>query len=496
MKLKDLAEHLDLTIPEQFQSVPVKGIAYNSREIKKDFMFVAIKGFQSDGHLFLEEAIKKDASAVVVEDPFKDHEVLTFAKNMPVIHTPDNRVFLSRASSYFYNDPSLKLDLIGITGTNGKTTTSLLLEHIFQTGKMKTGLIGTIHYKIKGKKYPAPTTTPESLDLHRLLDSMVKQHIQFVPIEVSSHALKLRRVDDCHFKAAIFTNLTEDHFDFHKNYSDYFRSKRKLFGIMEKSLKKPVIGIINIDDRWGRKIHRRYKRKMNIVTYGIKKKADFRALDIQMSIRGMEFKIRFNSHLVSVRSSLVGFFNIYNILAAFACAKCLKIKIDDIVRALGTFPHPEGRMEIIKSKQFLVGIDYAHTDDALHNVLSSLRTLVPGRIITIFGCGGDRDRKKRPLMGKVAARFSDVVILTSDNPRTENPEIILDQIEKGIFKVRRNHYHRFLDRRQAIQKGISMARQGDFILVAGKGHEDYQIIGKKKIPFSDRKVVKEILNKM
>ncbi len=495
MKLKYLARCYGLKIRREFQELEIKGLAYNSKDVKKDYLFVAIKGYRTDGHNFIDDAIERGAGAVAVESHFKwDFDYIQKAnKKIPILFTKNNRIFLSKATAFFYNNPSLKLNLIGITGTNGKTTTSYLIEHILKSAGYKTGLIGTINYKIGNKRYPAPTTTPESLDLHKLLSKMVDSEVKYVPIEVSSHSLKLHRVDNCHFKIAIFTNISEDHFDFHKNYKDYFESKAKLFEILSKSKIRSKFGIINIDDKWGKLLYDKFKCKNKIFTCGIKEKADFTAENINLSLTKTNFDIKYKNKTFKIETSIIGKFNIYNILASFAAAILLNIDTVSIVNSIRKFKTPAGRMEIIKAKDFYICIDYAHTDDAIKNVLNSLKQVTKGRIITIFGCGGDRDRRKRPKMGEVAAKLSDIVIVTSDNPRTEDPEKIINEIEKGILKIRTNNYYRISDRRAAIEKGISLAKPSDFVLIAGKGHEDYQIIGTNKIHFSDKEVVREIL---
>lgn len=489
MKLSRLIKNCDVAVSKRIQNLEIKGIAYNSKNVKNNYIFIAIKGFNTDGHNFIDEAIKNGASVIAVEPHFD----ISQTKDIAIIKTKNNRIFLSKLASNFYNHPSLKLDLIGITGTNGKTTTAYLIEHILKSASLRTGLIGTINYKILNRKYTAETTTPESLDFQKLLYKMTKSSIRYVPAEISSHSLKLHRVDDLHFKIGIFTNLTEDHFDFHKNFRDYFESKSRLFELLQDSKKKNKLAIINIDDKWGKLLYKRFKNRIKIYTYGINEDADFKAEDLNLSTHGSCFRIKHKNKNFPVKTSLIGKFNIYNILAAFIAVRFFNISADSIISSINKFKGPAGRMEIIKSNNFCIAIDYAHTDDALKNVLSSIKEISTGRIITVFGCGGDRDRKKRPKMGYIAAKLSDIVIVTSDNPRTEDPDRIIDEIEKGIFKLRTNNYYRISDRKKAIASAISMAKPDDFILIAGKGHENYQIIGTKKFPFNDKETVLNIL---
>lgn len=496
MKLKALFNNDDIEKYNGNLELDIRGISYNSSNVDRDFLFVAIKGFKNDGHNFIENAIEKGAIAVAVEN----EEYFQKLKNrVVVIKTPDNRRFLSKVSSNFYNNPSLKLDVIGITGTNGKTTTSYLLYHIFKSNGFDAGLTGTINYKIKDKEYPSEVTTPESLEFQKILNEMVFAGVKYVASEISSHSLKLHRVDDCHFKVSIFTNLTEDHFDFHKNFEDYFESKSKLFELLKFSKKSEKFGVINIDDEWGKKLFNRFRNEIEIFTYSINsKEANFTAGEIKLSENGSEFLILKNygkKENYFIKTGLIGYFNIYNILAAFTTGYNLGLSTDGIIKAINNFIPPSGRLEKIDAGDFKIFIDYAHTEDALKNVLSTLRPICNGRIITIFGCGGDRDRNKRPLMGKVASELSDIVIVTSDNPRTENPEQIIDEIEKGIDNRSKNYY-RITDRYEAIKKGISLAKKNDFVLIAGKGHENYQIIGNKKIYFNDKEVAIEIIKQV
>lgn len=463
MKLFELLKDIGIKYNLQFRHINISGISYNSSDIKKGFLFVAIAGFNTDGHKYIKNAILNQASLIAIENhsylkknhlPYKDSHILYKNKKVPFILFKNNRILLSCLSANFYNHPSKKVKLIGITGTNGKTTTSYLLEHILKAGGYKVGVIGTINYRIGKKIMPASATTPESLDLHRLLDKMVKKKVDYVIMEVSSHSLVLNRVDDCHFNHVIFTNLTEDHFDFHKNFSNYFRAKQKLFEILLASEKKVKCGFINHDDKYGVKILHNYKRVKTITlfTYGMKQKSDFMAKNIKIDLNKSEFGFNYKNKLYKFKSRLIGSFNIQNILAAAGIGVIEKISIKKIINAIAFFRKVPGRMEIIKAGDYYVGIDYAHTEDALRNVLQTVKHLDPSRIITVFGCGGDRDRMKRPLLGEAACKYSDYIILTSDNPRTEKPAQIIKEIEEGVKKKSFLHILKSLTGKKQLKK--------------------------------------------
>ena len=326
--------------------------------------------------------------------------------------------------------------MIGITGTNGKTTTSYLIEKILKSHGYKVGVIGTINYRIGRTSIKAKTTTPESLDLQYLLNEMVKKKADYVIMEVSSHSLALHRVADCYFNHAVFTNLTEDHFNFHGDINNYFKAKKMLFDLLVHSEKKVKCAFININDKYGLKIYNQYKRnhKIAVFTCGIEKRADFQAENIKMNLNKIEFRFKYKNKDYLIQSKMIGHFNVHNILAAIGIGIIEKVPVNKIIKAIAQFEKVPGRLEIIKSKNFYVGIDYAHTEDALKNVLQTIKDLEPVRIITIFGCGGDRDKTKRPLMGSIATEYSDFIIVTSDNPRSEDPVSIVKDIEAGIKK--------------------------------------------------------------
>ncbi len=445
MKLSVLLNDTGIMISPSLGQIKIKGLAYNSQDVNKDFLFVAIRGFSTDGHKYIAAAIDNGAEVIAIEKlsllkkydlSYKGAFILYNNKKVPFVYYKDNRILLSRASANFYDHPSKKVKLIGITGTNGKTTTSYLIEKILKSNGYKVGVIGTINYRMGKKRIKARTTTPESLDLHSLLDDMRKRKVDYVIMEVSSHSLALHRVDDCHFDHVIFTNLTEDHFDFHGDFASYFKAKRILFEQLVKSEKKIKSGFVNINDKYGLKLFHQYKNARNIAlfTCGIKKRADFQAENIKMDLDKLEFNFKYKNKDYQVETRLIGRFNVHNILAAFGIGVIERVPVNNIIKSIASFHSVPGRLEIIRSNDYYIGIDYAHTEDALKNVLETVKDLNPSRIISIFGCGGDRDRAKRPLMGKVATEYSDFIIVTSDNPRSEDPVSIIKDIEKGIKK--------------------------------------------------------------
>ncbi len=482
MKLKNLISDIDVKYIELRGNPEIKGIEYNSKKVKRNYIFVAIKGFKVDGHNYISEAIKNGAIAVVGEKKL----------NLPVsyIQVNNTRYVLSALASKFYKNPSLKLDLYGLTGTNGKTTISYLLYSIFNSNNIPAGVIGTMGYKIGSHKYKTETTTPESLDLQKILYKMQSKNIKKVFMEVSSHSLSLYRVEHCNFKTAIFTNLTEDHLDFHRTMSNYYKAKKHLFELLEKSKKKNKYGIINIDDKWGKKLFTEFKNRITLYTIGFNKGADFRIIPVDISLNGLEFRVIHKNKEYEFFSPLYGRVNLYNLAIAISAGIVEKIPYKKIREGIKKFKGVKGRLEIMKIKNRYIVIDYAHTPDALEKVLLSIQDIKHGRVITVFGCGGDRDKKKRPLMGKIATELSDFVIITSDNPRSEEPEEIIKEIVKGVKK---KNYLTIVDRRKAIKEAIKISNSKDVILIAGKGHEDYQIIGNKKIHFNDKEVVMEVL---
>jgi UDP-N-acetylmuramoyl-L-alanyl-D-glutamate--2,6-diaminopimelate ligase len=488
MKLSEILYDLDY-IPYGPVDVEVRGITYNSRKIGKNHIFVALPGAHQDGRKFIPEAVAAGANVVVL-DGYYD------AGNVTRIVVQDARIALARLSANFYRHPDASLNMIGVTGTNGKTTITYFLESIFEKIGQKTGVIGTINYRHGGRVIPAPNTTPQSADLYRILHEMAVEKTDNAVLEVSSHALAQGRVEGVEFDTAIFTNLTRDHLDFHKTMEDYFSAKSKLFTVnLERANKfNQKFAIINIDDPWGKKLAELIKPPTTPVTYGLGRNAVFRAENIKLGHDGCEFVITCPAGRKKMLLPHIGRHNIYNALAAAAAAFANGISLDSVVYGIENAPPAPGRLQRVDEGQhFLVLVDYAHTDDALINVLNTLRQLNPARLITVFGCGGDRDRSKRPIMGDAATKLSDFVFITSDNPRSEDPQRIALDIEVGIRRQHRSNYQVILNREEAIAAAVNMAQKGDIILLAGKGHENYQIIGDKRAHFNDIEVASKYL---
>jgi UDP-N-acetylmuramoyl-L-alanyl-D-glutamate--2,6-diaminopimelate ligase len=476
-------------------AAPVTAVAYDSRLVTAGAVFVALRGQQADGSAFARDAIGRGAIAVVSEAP------PPAGVQIPWIQVPDARVALAWLAAAYFGNPSDELTLVGITGTNGKTTTSYLLAAIFEAAGVRCGRIGTVGYRVGEREVDAARTTPEAPELQRLLREMVVAQSGACVMEVSSHALSLHRADALRFSAAIFTNLTRDHLDFHRDMEDYFAAKRRLFELLGPG----AIGVSNLDDRRGAELAAISSRP---VTYAIDAPADVRPARLSLSLEGLSFELRTPRGTLEIRSPLVGRPNAYNILAAAATAMALDVPFSAIERGIAALAHVPGRFQLVSSPNddVRVVVDYAHTDDALKNLLETARPLASGRVITVFGCGGDRDRTKRPLMGAVAARLSDLVIVTSDNPRSENPERIIDEIKRGIVMPadrapkgqpapRSTPCLSIADRKAAIDRAIHEARAGDLVLIAGKGHEKYQVIGDRVLPFDDVEVAQSALGR-
>lgn len=467
----------------------VKGITCNSKAVKKNFIFVAIKGNRQDGRCFIKEAIANGASYVVVQGRPPTGVTAYAGRRIPekvnLISVKDSRKFLAEACAEFYHHPSQNFKVIGITGTNGKTTVSYLIEAIAKAAKYGCGVIGTINHRFKNKVIIAKNTTPGARESQEYLTKMLGQGIRYCAMEVSSHALDQERVAGINFAYAIFTNLTQDHLDYHKNLENYFQAKAKLF----RGLSKSSVGIINQDDPNSRRLRKLTAAK--IITYGIKNKSYVSARDIEFSIQGSRFTLVAPKIKTLVKTHLIGRHNIYNILAAIAWGISENIAFRDIKSAIEKFITVPGRLERISCKRGCsIFVDYAHTPDALFNVITSLRPLVSKKIIVIFGCGGERDKLKRPKMGEVATQLADYAIITSDNPRSEDPLGIIKDICKGI---RTNNYRIIPDRLKAIKSGLELAQKDDCLIIAGKGHENYQILGNKVLYFNDRKAVQKCL---
>ncbi|MCE5195302.1 MAG: UDP-N-acetylmuramoyl-L-alanyl-D-glutamate--2,6-diaminopimelate ligase [Nitrospiraceae bacterium] len=491
MKLKMLIKDMKTKKIQGDTDIEISGLAYDSRKVKERELFIAIKGEKSDGHRFISDAINKGAAAVVYESLDEGMEK-TFEKSV-LINVKNSRDALAFISNNFYERPSERLNVIGITGTNGKTTTTYIMKSILEAAGRTAGLIGTINYIVREKCYEAPHTTPEAIEFQSILKNMAETGCSDVVTEVSSHALAQRRVDYTHFKCAVFTNLTRDHLDFHITMEDYFDAKKRLFNEL---LLDNGSAVINFDDVYGKKLIGMTKNKM--LTYGMAKGADIIAYDVKDSFEGLRFKINFEYESHNIESALSGIHNIYNILAAAGAALSFNISWDLITEGIRQMHSVRGRFEKVDAGQeFLCIVDYAHTDDALQRLIITAKELMKnaernGKIITVFGCGGNRDKGKRPKMGEEAARLSDYVVITSDNPRNEDPIEIINEIEKGMTK---KNYLIEPDRRKAIKKAVSMAEKNDILLIAGKGHEDYQEIKGIRHKFSDReeaeKAIKE-----
>jgi len=509
MKLRELLKGCDSikgeVTKEQSLDRDISGVAYDSRKVKKGCLFVAIKGDRHDGHDFISEAISKGAVAIVHEKEIP-HNSLDNSSYVSFIRVEDSRRSLACIANNFYGMLSRTLTLIGVTGTNGKTTTTYILKSILESWGKEVGLIGTIQYMIKERVYPAPHTTPESLEFHGLLKDMLLAGCTHVVSEISSHALAQHRVDGAFFKVAVFTNLTRDHLDFHKTMEDYFRAKERLF---RELLDSNGMCVINLDDPYGKRLISSLTEtspdfKEHILTYGIDESADIVAREIQGSHKELSFRISFRGRNHDVTSLLIGMPNVYNIMSAVGVSVSLGVPWQTILEGLRKIESVKGRFESVELGQtFSCIIDYAHTEDALERLISTAREFATHdsvfsnqqslcRIITVFGCGGDRDRSKRPKMGEVATRLSDFVIITSDNPRSEEPGDIIREIETGA--VRRNYIVE-PDRKEAIKKAIDMAGDRDIVLIAGKGHEDYQEIEGKRYRFNDREIVEEAIKR-
>jgi UDP-N-acetylmuramoyl-L-alanyl-D-glutamate--2,6-diaminopimelate ligase len=461
----------------------VEGIEYDSRKVGPHGLFFAFPGAKVDGRIFAAQAIEKGAVAVVSE--------LEAPKSFtgPWIQVRHGRKALAVAAGNFYGHPDRRLHVVGITGTNGKTTTSYIVDSIFRRAGFTTALIGTIEYRLGERIIPAVNTTPESLDLLRLFVELEQAGGTHVTMETSSHALALERVYGIRFETAVFTNLTRDHLDFHSSMEEYFTAKQKLF--TPESVEPPRYAVVNYDDSYGRTL--KSKPETEVFWYGLEDRAAVRAQRITSSFEGVRFEVQFAGRTYPVESPLVGQINVYNILAAWCTAFANGIEPEVIARGIRECSAVPGRFERVQMGQpFLVVVDYAHTDDALRNTIAIARRLTDKRVITLFGCGGDRDRTKRPLMGKVAAEGSDLVVLTSDNPRSEDPLAIMNDAMVGIRRLDTPHIAE-VDRERAIRRAIEAAGPGDVVILAGKGHETYQTLKNKTIPFDDREVARAVL---
>lgn len=485
MRLKDILKGIEINFP--IKDMEIEGITDYSKQCKTGFVFVAVTGINQDGNIFIKEAIERGAKVIIYNRSFSLDETVSKNKNITFIGVENTREILAKLANNFYRYPSSKIKVLGVTGTNGKTTTTYIIESILNTSGFRTGVIGTINYHFGQRVIPALNTTPGAIQIQELLFNMVKENIDYAIMEVSSHGLDQGRVDEIDFKAGIFTNITVEHLDYHKNFGNYFNAKAKLF----EKLNSSSWAIVNIDDPYGKEIILRTSAKT--ITYGINNPADVEAYKISLRIDGTKFWANTPYGNMEIITNLLGMHNIYNILAGISLGIAEAIPLEKIKEGIEKISYVSGRLEPVDVGQpFKVFVDYAHTDDALRNVLSCLRSLSQGKIIVVFGCGGDRCKEKRPLMGKVASELADFVFLTTDNPRSEEPEAIIRDIKKG-FPAGFNQYRIVLDRYAAIKEAISMAEDKDVVIIAGKGHEPYQVFKNVTIPFDDRIVAREII---
>ena len=463
--------------------VKINKIEYDSKKIESGDLFVAISGLKEDGHDYIEEAIKKGASSIVVKESYEVPE----NQNVTYVKVKDTRIPLAKLAAQYYDNPASKLKMIGITGTKGKTTTAYMIRDILLVSGKKTGMIGTIYNTYGDKKIEAIRTSPESLDLQKLLKDMVDADMEYVVMEVSSHALDLDRVYGIHFIIGVFTNLSQEHLDYHKTMENYLNAKAKLF-------ENSDFAIINSDDIYTPRLERMIKCKT--AKYGLDNEANITAVDVRVNNNYVDFKMYINKMLQTVTINIPGRYTVYNALAAIAVTSMLGAQMDAILTALGEIRVP-GRSEVVDiQKTFAVIIDYAHTPSSLEAILQNTKRYAKGRIICVFGCGGNRDEEKRPLMGEIAGKYADFTVITTDNPREESPKKIMKDIEEGIKRTK-GLYKVIENRKEAIKFAMRIAWKNDTIIIAGKGHETYQLLkGNKKIKFDEREIVKQIANEM
>ncbi len=499
MKLAELLESIDGYELHGDAGVDICSLACDSRAVSPGSLFFAFSGSSADGHDYISAALENGASAIILENSSKA------PSGVPWVEVADGRGSMALIAAFFYGNPTSALPLIGITGTNGKTTTTYLLEAILAAAGIPSAVLGTISYRFGNKRIEASHTTPDAIELQKIMRELADDGAKAFVMEVSSHALEQKRVDGCRFDAGIFSNLTRDHLDYHGTMEDYLAAKLRLFtDLLRPDAEKPVRrGVVNLDDPYGATVAS--SAACPVITFGMKD-ADVRCLDATFSVDGTRAKLMTPFGELVFASPLLGLFNLYNIMASIAAGIALGIPLDAVKRGIEDHQTVPGRLERVKnSRGVTLLVDYAHTGDALQNVLSTIRNLNPPRVITLFGCGGDRDPGKRPIMGKIAAEYSDLAIATSDNPRTEDPFVILSQIREGMAETEGREYSpeeldvRFCEkgyltmenRREAIKLAARVAQAGDVVLLAGKGHEDYQIIGRVKHHFDDREEAAE-----
>ena len=486
MNLKSVLSGIEGLKAKGNLDMEIMGVAHDSRKVKEGYVFVAVKGYDVDGHNYIHQAIENGSKAIVVED-ISSIKQSGLPENITLVVAPNTREALAKMACNFYDNPSKKFNLIGITGTKGKTTTTFMIKSILEKSGQKVGLIGTVANYIGDKNLgESSRTTPESLELQELFAEMVKEKVETVVMEVSSQSLKLHRVDGCDFNIGVFTNFSEDHISEkeHPDMQDYFNSKLKLFDMCKK-------GFINIDDYQVAKV-KKLATNCDIKTYGIDNSADLLAKDITVTNASVDFKVKIGQRNERVKTGIPGRFSVYNSLAAISVAGVFGIDAEKIKEALLEVRVP-GRSELVDNKKELtIMIDYAHSPESLQNILSAVKSYTRGRVISVFGCGGDRDPGKRPQMGEISGNVADFTIITSDNPRTEEPAEIVKEIEVGMKKTK-GKYVTIVDRIEAIKYAINMANKNDIIVLAGKGHETYQEINGKKYPFDEREIIKKLM---
>ncbi|MTH52634.1 UDP-N-acetylmuramoyl-L-alanyl-D-glutamate--2,6-diaminopimelate ligase [Bacillus mangrovi] len=486
MKLTDLLSHLPIGNLSAAGDPEIQSVEMDSRKAGKGSLFICIKGYTVDGHDFAEQAVNQGASAVIAEKPLE--------LPVPVIIVPDTGRAMAVLADAFYGQPTGKLHLIGVTGTNGKTTVSHLIEQVMQSAGKKTGMIGTMYIKIGDEIQGVRNTTPESLTLQKTFRQMADQGVTNAVMEVSSHALHMGRVHGCDYDVAVFTNLTQDHLDYHGSMESYKQAKGLLFSQLGNTFnrERPKYAVFNQDDPAAED----YKKMTaaHLLTYGIDRKADVMAEEIKMTSSGTSFKLVTPFGTRCMKLKLIGKFSVYNVLAAISACLVSGIPLEEAAAALEEAEGVRGRFELVDAGQpFAVIVDYAHTPDSLENVLKTVRQFAAGRVFTVIGCGGDRDKTKRPLMAQIAVNYADEPIFTSDNPRSEDPQMILSDMEKG---VQNSYYHSFVNREQAIYFAAANARAGDVVLIAGKGHETYQQIGDQVFDFDDREIALQAISSL
>ncbi len=486
MKLEQIIEKIPVKAVTGSLDIEVESLCLDSRNVEGAGLFFALKGVDADGHSFIGPALENGAVAVIAERSFPATTSATW------IQVKDSREAMGQISANFYGNPSLEMPVVGITGTNGKTTTAFLVHHLMQATLRRAGLLGTIQYLIADRVVDAPHTTPEAPDLQAMLREMRDEDCRAAVMEVSSHGLAQHRVTGVEFDVGVFTNLSQDHLDYHGTMERYFESKKLLFAQMQNNTVKKGLAVINGDDRWCDRLLKMGIGSLDVVTFGQTSGNDLQASNIKYGFNGTTFSLSYKDRQFLVTVPLIGLFNVYNVLAALAAADGIGLNLREAIKNIAECPQVPGRLELVAGRQmnYRVYVDYAHTPDALVNVLKTLKELEPQRIITVFGCGGDRDKVKRPKMGAAAEEGSDFSILTSDNPRTEDPERILRDAEAGLQSDR---YEVIADRRDAIERAINMAEERDIVLIAGKGHEAYQEIDGVRHEFDDRQTARNCI---